>query len=44
MMEVSRNHFALYKGCLNSCAVEPGIIVSAFDRFLSVVLKGGNIR
>lgn len=44
MMEVSRNRLALCRGCLNSCALEAGIIVSALDCFLSIVLKDGNNR
>lgn len=44
MMEVSRNCLALCRGCLNSCAVEPGIVASALDYLLSIVLKDGNNR
>ena len=42
MMEVSRNRLALCRGCLNSCAIEPGVTIGALNCLLSVVLKDGN--
>lgn len=44
MVKVSRNCLALYRGCLNSLAVESGLIVSVLDCLLSIVLKDGNNR